>query len=240
MMTTEHPLWISYEQDLRRLLVDLDPAERAEVLAGVREHLHASLAGRPQASTADIQAVLTDLGPPEAVAQEAYDGHRPPAGAAGPRSAQTLARSWVPVVVTLLQVLGLLMVLVINLGWSTYSVAETSNSAGEMTRTVDYTSAVLPHIAAVFLTMLPMWIPVFVLAAVSDLWDRRHKLMHIFLLPTAVVLLAVVPDVGWALAGETGLNTGARVSMAVVLLGAGWILWRLAARGMARSRDLNG
>ncbi|CAN5825109.1 hypothetical protein BH24ACT15_BH24ACT15_36940 [soil metagenome] len=87
--------------------------------------------------------------------------------------------------------------------------------------------------------MLPAWIPVFVLAGVSALWDRRQKLTQILLLPAAVVLVALIPDVGWALAGELGLNTGAWVSLAVVILGAGWALWRLTTGGMTRSRELS-
>lgn len=239
-MTTEHPLWLSYEQDLTQLLVDLDPGERAEVLAGVREHLHASLAGRPHPDTQDIQAVLTELGPPEEVAQEAYANQRPQASMATPRPAPTLARPWVPVLVTLLQLLGLLLVMVTTLAYTAYSVVESISPTGEVTTTVNYTSAALSVMAIALLTVLPLWIPVFVLAGLSALWDRRQKLTHILLLPTAVMLLALTPDLGWALAGERGLNTAAWISTAVVLVGSGWILWQLTSQGRARSRELSG
>lgn len=38
-----------YQDDLVRLLAALEPAERAEVLDGVREHIDAALAERPAA-----------------------------------------------------------------------------------------------------------------------------------------------------------------------------------------------
>ncbi|MFK5584236.1 HAAS signaling domain-containing protein [Serinicoccus sp. LYQ131] len=240
MTATEHPLWISYEQDLRHLLVDLDPGERAEVLAGVREHVHASLAEGANTGTDDIRAVLTGLGPPEAVAQEAYVGHRPAADSPRRRASPSLARSWVPVVVTLSQVLGLLMLLVISFGWVAYSVVETGDSTGAVTRTVNYTNSALPRLAASMMIVLPMWIPVLVLAVISDLWGRRHTFMHILLLPAAAVLLAVTPDVAWALGGEAGLRAGSWGSLALVLVGYGWALWHLTARGFTRSRDLRG
>lgn len=236
-MTTEHPLWISYEQDLTQLLVDLDPGERAEVLAGVREHLHAALADRPHAGTEDIRAVLTELGPPEEVAQEAYANQRPQASTAA-RPAATLARPWVPVVVTLLQLLGLLLVMVTTLASTAYSVVETTSDTGEVTTTVDYTSAALSVMGVAVLTVLPIWIPVFILAGISALWDRRQKLAHILLLPSAVMLLALTPDLGWALAGQRGLNTAAWISTAIVLVGSAWVLWRLTSQGRNRSREL--
>lgn len=236
-MTTEHPLWISYEQDLTQLLADLDPGERAEVLAGVREHLHAALAGRPHAGTEDIRAVLTELGPPEEVAQEAYANQRPQASTAA-RPAATLARPWVPVVVTLLQLLGLLLVMVTTLASTAYSVVETTSDTGEVTTTVDYTSAALSVMGVAVLTVLPIWIPVFILAGISALWDRRQKLAHILLLPSAVMLLALTPDLGWALAGQRGLNTAAWISTAIVLVGSAWVLWRLTSQGRNRSREL--
>ncbi|MFW5469260.1 hypothetical protein ACOCJ4_04355 [Knoellia sp. CPCC 206435] len=54
-MTTPvgHPLVDAYLRDLELLLDGVDPGERAEVLAGVHEHLEVSLAsgGWPSAST---------------------------------------------------------------------------------------------------------------------------------------------------------------------------------------------
>lgn len=97
-MVKDHPLWVSYEQDLSRLLVDLDPGDRAEVLAGIREHVSASLADRPKATSADVQAVLAELGPPEAVAQEAYAGQVSQRSPAPLAPVSVFSKSWVPVV----------------------------------------------------------------------------------------------------------------------------------------------
>ena len=237
-MATEHPLWISYEQDLRNLLGDLDPGERAEVLAGVREHVHASLADATHIGTDDIQAVLDELGPPEAVAQEAYADHRPASGSSRRRASPSLARPWVPVVITLPQILGLLALLLLSFSWGAFTVVETSGPSGVVSRAVTYAGSALPLLVASMMSVLPMWIPVFVLAVISDLWGRRHTFMHILLLPGSAVLLAVTPDLAWVLGGEAGLQIGAWASMALVLLGSAWVLWHLTARGLKRSHDL--
>ncbi len=60
----------SYLDDLARMLTDLDPADRDEVLAGVREHLDATLAEHPD-DPAAVDAALLRLGPPEQVAAQA-------------------------------------------------------------------------------------------------------------------------------------------------------------------------
>lgn len=234
-MAMEHPLWVSYEQDLSRLLIDLDPEERAEVLAGVREHVNASMAERPNASSADLQAVLAELGPAEAVAQEAYDGHRPQDSSARHVPVPALARSWVPVVVALLQALGLFLVVVTVMGSSSYATIEGTNATGEVTRSVEYNASGLLRAVVGLVVMLPMWIPVVVLTGISALWDRRQKTTQILLLPAVALLVALIPDLGWLLAGEVGLNTGAWVAMAASPLGGGWALWWLTARGMAQA-----
>ena len=61
------------------MLSDLDPSERDEVLAGIREHLDATLAEHHDDAAA-VDAALLRLGPPEQVAAEARAG-RPPAAA---------------------------------------------------------------------------------------------------------------------------------------------------------------
>lgn len=59
-----------YLDDLARMLADVDPATRDDVLAGVREHLDATLAEHPD-DPAAIDAALLRLGPPERVAAAA-------------------------------------------------------------------------------------------------------------------------------------------------------------------------
>ena len=68
-MTTTDPVR-SYLDDLARMLSDLAPGDRDEVLAGVREHLDASLEGADDEERATAEA-LHRLGPPQDVAAEA-------------------------------------------------------------------------------------------------------------------------------------------------------------------------
>lgn len=112
-----------YLDDLARMLSG-DPAMRAEVLGGVSEHIEAALAARPGRTGADVDAVLAELGPPEAVAAAALgdggpQGWAPDGGTGGigagagsgpagtvrapaPRRPAALDRTWVPPVVGLL------------------------------------------------------------------------------------------------------------------------------------------
>ncbi|WP_159620163.1 HAAS signaling domain-containing protein [Ruania rhizosphaerae] len=69
-----------YQDDLARLLAALEPAERAEVLDGVREHIEGALAEVPgEASEADVNRILADLGSPGQVAEAAL-AERPATG----------------------------------------------------------------------------------------------------------------------------------------------------------------
>lgn len=88
----------SYLDDLARMLADLDPADRDEVLAGVREHLDATLAEHPD-DPAAVDAALLRLGPPERVAAEARAELAPPT----PSSPKPLpARGWLVAALVLL------------------------------------------------------------------------------------------------------------------------------------------
>lgn len=60
----------SYLDDLARMLSDLDPGTRDDVLAGVREHLDAVAAEHP-GDPAALEQALVRLGPPERIAAEA-------------------------------------------------------------------------------------------------------------------------------------------------------------------------
>ncbi|WP_407341854.1 HAAS signaling domain-containing protein [Pengzhenrongella phosphoraccumulans] len=60
--------------DLERALIGVVQAERADVLASIREHLEASLDGLSNFGTAEVECVLTRLGPVEGIAAET--GHR--------------------------------------------------------------------------------------------------------------------------------------------------------------------
>lgn len=60
----------TYLDDLARMLSDLDPGTRDDVLAGVREHLDAVAAEHP-GDPAALEEALVRLGPPERIAAEA-------------------------------------------------------------------------------------------------------------------------------------------------------------------------
>lgn len=94
----------SQEARIERYVAALDRAmaaapadERAEVVAGVREHIEAALADRPDPTDAEVDAVLRQLGDPVVIAGDAVpDATRvPPPPAARP----ALAERWVPTAV---------------------------------------------------------------------------------------------------------------------------------------------
>lgn len=88
------PLVEAYLDDLDRALAGIDPAERADVVASIREHVDASLSEEP--TPQDVQDVLRRLGPVERIAREA-DATGPallgPASAAAPHRVGHPARS---------------------------------------------------------------------------------------------------------------------------------------------------
>ncbi|MFE4464775.1 hypothetical protein ACFRCR_06590 [Oerskovia sp. NPDC056781] len=98
----------TYLDDLGRMLAHLDPAERADVLGGVREHVDASLAELGHVPTdQEVAAILASLGAPEDVARVASGDPRvsPPDGGATPRPSLTAA--WVAPVVFGLVIAGI-------------------------------------------------------------------------------------------------------------------------------------
>lgn len=131
------------------------------------------------------------------------------------------------------------MVAVTVLTLTSYVTLEFMGETGSATTSVDYTPMWLQSAAAGLAVMFPIWIPVVVLVAISSLWNRRQKNAHILLLPMVVVLIALLPDLGWLIAGEPGLNAAAWLGIAASIQGGGWVLFRLTARGMARSHALS-
>lgn len=69
MSATRLPLVEAYLDDLDRALAGIDPAERADVVASIREHVDESLGDEP--TSQDVQEVLRRLGPVERIAREA-------------------------------------------------------------------------------------------------------------------------------------------------------------------------
>lgn len=104
-----------YQDDLARLLAALEPAERAEVLDGVREHIDAALAELDDEPTdADVNRILGQLGSPGAVAEAAFamregpfrpDGHNSSLTQT-PVSRDRLMSWWVPPLAMVLILIG--------------------------------------------------------------------------------------------------------------------------------------
>lgn len=129
-MTTgpESALVTGYLDDLARMLDGADPDVRAEVLGGVREHVDAALGslGRP-ATEPDVWRVLGELGPPEAVAQEAMSQTDPGSTTRSASRADTtsrdvppppLTRPWVAVVVLALLTVATALIFILFFGGS--------------------------------------------------------------------------------------------------------------------------
>lgn len=124
-MSETQPRAQEYLNDLARMLEGHDPANRAEVLQSVREHIDGAVADLGHApSAAEMDAILTDLGTPGDVAAQAWEGDVGPASQAGisqaglaygaPTGRQPptttapapLTGAWVPPVATLLILVG--------------------------------------------------------------------------------------------------------------------------------------
>lgn len=101
----------AYLDDLGRMLAHVDPAERADVLGGVREHLDASLAELGhEPSDQEVAAILAQLGTPEDVARAASvpGAPRTPLPDAVAPSPRALTGTWVAPVVFGLALVGIL------------------------------------------------------------------------------------------------------------------------------------
>lgn len=163
MNPADHPLVTRYLDDLARMLDQIPPGERAEVLAGVREHIETSLAERGSATDADVSAVLSELGPPDEVAREAYRANLGGGGVSSPPGTPIswLERPWVPVLIGVLQMICLLLL------------------------------AFGAVIQGGMLT-LPLWLAIALLVAGSSLWTRTQKWMHAAVILTSLVVAVAI------------------------------------------------
>lgn len=97
-----------YLDDLGRMLAHLDPAERADVLGGVREHVDASLAELGHApSDQEVATILASLGAPEDVARVAAGTPKVSRPDGGASSRPALTGAWVAPVVFGLALVGI-------------------------------------------------------------------------------------------------------------------------------------
>lgn len=232
---TAHPLVGAYLHDLELLLHGVEPGERAEVLAGVREHLDGSLA--PGADDAAVRAALDELGPPQAIADEAYAGRPAPS----PRRPGALSRGWVPVTVGVLLGLALLATIMVVGTFSSYATSDsgTFDATGKAISSehkVDFTGVGPSAILAALLLSWIFWVPATILALASPLWSRRQKVALCLLTPAAIAVMAVLPSVGWGVWGtELGINLGAWTSLALVVGGGGWLITHLCRAAARRT-----
>ena len=182
MTPTTHPLVASYLEELDRLLAGIDPGDRAEVMAGVREHLDTALPGSDPVTDDDVRAALAELGPPHAVADEAYAGRPPAVPPPGPRVGP-MSRVWVPILVVILQVIALLFVLIIIGGIpAVISVTATSMGSTDPESAELTGNPLLGSLAAIMFT-LPLWATVALLVGLSPLWVGREKAAVVLLIP---------------------------------------------------------
>ncbi|MFC4554486.1 HAAS signaling domain-containing protein [Georgenia faecalis] len=236
----------TYLDDLARMLTGLDPVLRADVLGGVREHVDAALAGRGAATDADVDAVLAELGPPEAVAAAALEGGRSSSGSAVPAAATVrvpvLDRPWVPPTVgVLLLVMAGLYLLVLGavavlLPAATEVSAGGDAQGGEYAVLLPATYDLLWSVVAPVPVVGPLWLVGVVLLTASSLWSRREKWLGALLLPAVVVVDVVGIWVGGVLGGRAGTAAVLAVAWgAAAVLTAGVVtrLWRGGARRAA-------
>ncbi|MFC7486499.1 HAAS signaling domain-containing protein [Knoellia sp. CPCC 206453] len=198
-----HPLVSAYLRDLELLLHGVEPGERAEVLAGVHEHLDASLA--PAAADDDVRQSLAELGSPQSVADEAYAGRPAPASAAPLRPAPN---PWPAHVANVINGLSLALLALLTL------------------LRVMGSGATAPYpIEWLFLgaTFAIPWLLLVVLTSFTNAWGSGDKFRSILLYPMTLVTLAVAT---W-LVGLAQLDVLELLAALLVLGGAVWTLIRL-------------
>jgi uncharacterized membrane protein len=187
----------TYLDDLARMLSDLDPAERDEVLAGIREHLDAEI-GSGQAGDAEVEAALLRLGPPEEVASEARRGGqsihgmrdaapRPSAPGALPDGA---AWARVAVVLTLICTLPFLLLAL----WTRVAVTLRATGAGWPDGQGLF-GANGVEVALLMALVSPLWIVALVCTLVAPGLTPRTRLRLALVGPA--VFVATVIGAGW-------------------------------------------
>lgn len=99
-----HPLVAAYLSDLDRALASAVPQERLDTITAVTEHLSEALDRQVEPTTAQVQAVLDDLGSAEQIAASAT-----PASATGPSAPEPQRGDWVPPTLLAVAIVSLLI-----------------------------------------------------------------------------------------------------------------------------------
>lgn len=203
---TSHPLAAAYLRDLDLLLYGLDPGVRAEVLAGVREHLGDALG--PDATSEQVQAALAELGSPQSIADEAYADR--PALTAMPAPAPALSGlppRWQAVVACALNGAGLAYLLLLT--WVGASGADL--------------------FGVLVLFVLP-WVVVVALSVMSPVWTTRQMATSIALVPATLLGLALLTGLLLTAVGPSPVNA---IPVLALLGASAWVLARLARQATA-------
>lgn len=200
-MSTTHPQVGAYLDDLARMLVDIDPGERDDILASVREHLDAEISSG-DGTDAVVHAALLRLGPPEQVAAEARAGaaSRAVASAAGwetshqgaPRPTGDTLWARVAVVATLLATVPFLVLTLVSRTWSTGRGASGAGWPDEM-------GMFGIHAAEVALLMVlasPLWVVALVCTLVAP-GLRRSTRVRLALAGPAAFLATIIGSASW-------------------------------------------
>ncbi|CAN7340347.1 HAAS signaling domain-containing protein [Knoellia sp. LjRoot47] len=199
---TTHPLVTAWLRDLELMLHGVDPGERAEVLAGVHEHLDASLP--PDASEDDVRRALAGLGSPQSVADEAYAVRPTTVVVPSPRPRPS---PWLAHVACFLNGAGLaLLTLLTLLRWL---------GSGSMA----------PHASELVFTgmlfLLP-WLCLVVLTSMAEVWASADKFRSLLLYPVTLAALSAagLADISVLSPAVSGLALGIAVRVLVRLVRA--------------------
>jgi hypothetical protein len=237
----------AYLDDVARMLAGIDPRDRAEILAGLREHIDASLAGldRPVDDSA-VQHVLAELGPADQVAGAALAASSPAPGPyIGPTAAAGLGRPalsqpWVPVTVGLLTALTAGLYLLVLAASIALLMAEQPAPPLPGAMSSETSAPLLPasyDIVWSVLAPLPLvgvpWLISTILLASSDLWAWRQKWSGVLLVPALAVTCGAFTWLGSLVPpGVTRSVVVVVVGVAVAVVAVGLVmrLWRDGAR----------
>lgn len=216
----------TYLDDLARMLADLDPAERDDVLAGIREHLDAIL-GEHYDDVAAVEAALLRIGPPEQVAAEARRSAasglensdavtQPPQAAPSFAAAPAFAAAiWarIAVATTLLVTVPFLLLAL----WTRASAAVQAGGSG-WPDTVGMFGSNGLEVALLMALTSPLWVIALVCTLVAPTFRRRTRVRLALLGPVSFVVAILAAS--WS---SPGLLSGV---VAVVLVVA--TLWQAA------------
>lgn len=216
----------TYLNDLARMLPDLDPAERDDMLAGIREHLDAARTERPDDPRA-LYAVLLRLGPPEQVAAAAREGAAPspdiPDTAPPPPRATppppSLAR--VAVVTTLLSTVPFLLLAV----WTRASSAGPVKGPG-WPDSVGLLGVNGAEVALLMVLTSPLWVIALVCTLIAPTLSHRTRLRLSLLGPASFVVVVLTANWSW----PTPLSSIVAVLVVVTTLWQAAVITRHAWR----------